>query len=310
MNFPSHPNLVLTPQQLEDWVIQARACARSGRLPTYIAKLAIAQADWFAAHIRLLNGTTYAAGDTQLTFALMSVVKPLLLLYLLETLGDEPVWSRIGLLPSDQAFNSITQLQKDQGFPRNPMLNSGAIALASLMPGGNGGDRCKHLCQWLNQRANCRLTLDTAMLSAVRSLPNERNRAIAQVLAQAGRLASSVAIAIDTYEQICCLAGTVADLSQMGLLLVARQTDIQPAHQRQVVALMATCGMYERSGQFALEVGLPAKSGVSGALLAVVPRCGAIACYSPPLDPAGNSAGGVAFLAQISRALNLSIFGP
>jgi len=310
VNFPSQPNLVLTPQQLEDWMAQARSQAKSGRLPTYIAKLAIAQADWFAAHVRLLNGTTYAVGGTQLTFALMSVIKPLLLLYLLETLGAEPIWSRIGTLPSDQSFNSIAQLQKDQGFPRNPMLNSGAIALASLMPGSSGTERCRYLCQWLNQWAGCRLTLDAAMLSAVRSLPNERNRAIAQVLAQAGRLASSVAVAIDTYEQICCLAGTATDLSQLGRLLVDPHTDLRPAHQRQVVALMATCGMYERSSQFALEVGLPAKSGVSGALLAVVPRCGAIACYSPPLDPAGNSAGGVAFLAQISRALNLNIFGP
>jgi glutaminase len=299
----------ITVSDVEHLVSTSRSYAITGRLPKYIPSFARANPHWFAVHIEMPLDQQVAVGDTEVSFSLMSVVKPLLLLYALERCGDDHVFSTVGTQPSDLPFNSLMQLQADQGVPRNPMLNSGAIALCSLLPGHNGADRCERFRRWLNQQSHARLTLDHGTLSSVKSLPNEQNRAIAQLLGDHGRLHSSVTDAIDTYERVCCLAGTVADLGRLGMLLAQPRATIQPHYCQQVTALMLTCGLYEASSRFAMDVGLPSKSGVSGAILSILPREGAIACYSPPLDSIGNSAGGIYFLQKLSRQFHLSIFG-
>lgn len=285
---------------------QAQVYAHTGRLPDYIPLLAQANAQLVAVGIQTVAGQEYFAGAIDQPFALMSVVKPLLLLFLLEQLGWDTVFDRVGIDPSEQSFHSLAQLNADRGFPRNPMLNSGAIALASMLPGSNGSERSEALRLWLNQTAGSRFVLDTAMLTSVRSLRNEANRAIGEVLLRAGSI-DHVETALDTYNHICCLSGTVADLAQVGLLL-AQPNAIQPINQRAVNALMLTCGLYEASGRFAVRIGLPIKSGVSGALLSIVPGQGAIACYSPTLDATGNSIAGLFLLEQLTQTLNLSIF--
>lgn len=307
MNAPSTQLTALTQTQLESWVAQAKVYAHTGRLPDYIPLLAQANAQLVAVGIQTVEGQGYFAGAIDQPFALMSVVKPLLLLFLLEQLGWDAVFDRVGIDPSEQSFHALAQLNADRGFPRNPMLNSGAIALASMLPGSNGAERSEALLLWLNQASGSRFVLDNAMLSSVRSLRNEANRAIAEVLLRAGYL-DHVETALDTYNHICCLSGTVADLAQVGLLL-AQPNAIQPAHQRAVNALMLTCGLYEASGRFAVRIGLPTKSGVSGALLSIVPGQGAIACYSPTLDATGNSIAGLFLLEQLTQTLNLSVFG-
>lgn len=281
----------------------------TGRLPKYIPSFARANPHWFAVHIEMPFNQQIDVGDAGVVFSLMSVVKPLLLLYALEQCGSEQVFSTVGTQPSDLPFNSLIQLQADQGIPRNPMLNSGAIALCSLLPGQNGADRCERFRHWLNRQCHAKLTLDHGTLSSVKSLPNEQNRAIAQMLGDHGRLYSSVSDAIDTYERVCCLAGTVADLAQLGMLLAQPRATLHLRSCQQVTALMLTCGLYEASSRFAMDVGLPSKSGVSGAILSILPREGAIACYSPPLDSIGNSAGGLHFLQNLARQFNLSVFG-
>ncbi|HEY9636656.1 MAG TPA: glutaminase A [Coleofasciculaceae cyanobacterium] len=296
----------LTQVQLNAWAVQAQTHTEGGQLPDYIPQLAQANSTWFALQIQDIEGQIYTVGDVTLTFPLMSVVKPFVLLFLLEQFG-EAVFSRVGMEPSDQPFNSLTQLQADKGWPRNPMLNSGAIALASLLPGQNARSRCESLCQWLNQRSNSHLFLDELMLASVRSVSNKRNQAIATMLAQSGYL-DAVEIALDTYNHVCCLSGTVADLALLGMLLVHCQGGIKPEHRRTVNALMTTCGLYQASSRFAVQVGLPTKSGVSGAVVCVVPSQGAIASYSPPLDQAGNSKAGLFLLQQLSQALDLSMF--
>jgi glutaminase len=113
---------------------------------------------------------------------------------------------------------------------------------------------------------------------------------------------------LDTYQQICCFSVTVQDLATLGLVLACPHESLSPTYQRMVNALMLTCGLYEDSAQYAVQIGLPIKSGVSGGLLAIIPGEGAIACYSPPLDPAGNSTRGIALLKQLADVLNLSLF--
>jgi glutaminase len=316
--------LTLTQTQLDAWVVEASAFTRLGRLPDYIPLLAKANLHWVAVQLQQVNGKSHSAGEVERPFTLMSVVKPLVLLFLLEQLGWEQVFTHVGMDPSNQSFHSLTQLREDRGFPRNPMINSGAIALAALLPGADGVSRCEALRQWLNQMSGSHLALDEQMLTSVRSLSNEANRAIAELLAKSGYL-GSVETALDTYNQICCLSGTVADLAKLGMLLVAGGAGMQkPAntadsiqnsssalnlqHLKTVNALMLTCGLYEASGRFAVRIGLPTKSGVSGALLSIVPGQGAIACYSPALDSTGNSVAGLFLIEKLAQELNLSVF--
>ncbi|MBV9387154.1 MAG: glutaminase A [Chroococcidiopsidaceae cyanobacterium CP_BM_ER_R8_30] len=298
----------LTQAQLEAWAVQARTHALEGYLPDYIPLLAQANPTWFAVQVKGEGNRLHTFGDTSLSFPLMSVVKPFVLLFLLEQLGRAAVFSQVGMEPSDAPFNSLIQLQADQGWPRNPMINSGAIVLASLIPGQDAHTRCEGLRQWLNQRADCQLFLDKQMLNSVLSLTNERNRALMSLLEQTHHLEAGE-VALDTYNYVCCLSGTVADLSRIGMLLVQGKGVVSPEHSRVVNAIMTTCGLYEASGRFAVQVGLPTKSGVSGAMLSVVPNQGVIACYSPPLDLMGNSKASQFFLQQMVQALRLSVFG-
>lgn len=295
------------PSQLDGWFRAAKALVHQGRLPDYIPKLGKANPNWLAIQLHLGDECVYQAGEVHQSFVLMSVIKPFVLLYLLEHFGPEVVFSWVGMQPSEYTFHSIEQLKADQGFPRNPMINSGAIALAGRIPGTNGTSRCAALGEWLNQLSGARLVLDEAMLASVRSVGNETNRTIAKILAQAGHL-DAINVTLDTYNQICCLAGTVDDLVRLGLLLARPHHQIAAAHRRMVNALMLTCGLYEASGAFAVRIGLPTKSGVSGALLSVIPGTGAIACYSPTLDRSGNSLAGLFLLEKLTQVLALSIF--
>lgn len=297
----------LTQSQLDTWVVQAHAHIQEGQLPGYIPLLAQANPTWLAVQVQSVDGRVHACGDIAQLFPLMSVVKPFVLLYLLEQLGVEAVFERVGMEPSDQPFDSLTQLEADRGWPRNPLINSGAIVLASLLPGKDGPSCCDRLRQWLNHHAGCQLFLDEQMLASVRSAGGKRNRMITSLLTQFSQLDVGET-ALDTYNHVCCLTGTVADLAKLGMLL-ACQGPTLATYRRTVNALMSTCGLYQASGRFAVRLGLPTKSGVSGALLSVVPNQGAIACYSPALDQAGNSLGGLFLLKQLTEALDLSVFG-
>jgi glutaminase len=141
----------------------------------------------------------------------------------------------------------------------------------------------------------------------VRLLGNESNRALATMLRQSGHL-DDIADALDTYNHLCCLGGTVAVAAGLGALLALPQPDIAPRHQGIVTSLMLTCGLYEASGELAVRLGLPTKSGVSGLMVAVVPGAGAIACYSPPIDETGNSVAGLWLLETLAQDFGLNIF--
>ncbi len=295
----------LTTVELSAWVEQAKSQLYQGKVVNRIPLLAVADSYCFAVHICCASGKTLSFGDTVCDFPLMSVIKPFALLYLLEYWGAEKVFQWVGVEPSDAPFNSIEQLIADGGHPRNPMVNSGAITLADKLPGINALRRTLQLCQWLNQLAGCRLKLDEKILASVRSADSQINRTITDYLTQAGYV-TNPDIALDTYEQICCLSGTVEDLARLGKLLACESGLIVPQHRQIVNALMLSCGLYEVSFQYALQIGLPMKSGISGGLLAVVPGEGAIAIYSPPLDNIGNSVGAIAFVEALCQDLHLN----
>ncbi len=306
MKTPTSKLSSLPPEQLADWATEAINRSKSGHIPAYIPLLARAERQGFAVQIRAIDGQILSWGSAAVTFPLMSAVKPFVLLYLLCELGETAVFECVGCDPSEMPFNSLTQLETDKGKPRNPMINSGAIALASLIPGENAVERCQNLGNWLNQQANSELFVDELMLDSVNANPNQNNWDIALAMVESGYLQNSE-IALETYNRVCCLSGTVEDLAKLGMVLVNGGEAIAE-NSRTVKALMATCGLYEASGRFALRVGLPAKSGVSGAMLSVIPGEGAIASYSPPLNKEGNSVGGLFLLEQIAKTLRLSVF--
>ncbi|MEG3877588.1 glutaminase A [Microcoleus sp. herbarium7] len=296
----------LQAEQLDTWATEAINRSKLGQISAYIPLLAQADRQGFAVQIMAVDGQIWSWGSIGQTFPLMSCVKPFVLLYLLCALGETAVFDCVGCEPSQRPFNSLTQLEADRGKPRNPMINSGAIALASLIPGENAEARCENLRIWLNRQANSQLFIDELMLDSVNAVPNQNNWNLALEMVQSGYLQNSE-IALETYNRVCCLSGTVEDLAKLGMVLVGGGEAIWE-NCRTVKALMATCGLYEASSRFATRVGLPAKSGVSGAMLAVIPGQGAIGCYSPPLDKEGNSIGGLFLVEQISKSLRLSVF--
>lgn len=299
---------MLTTAALSRWATQAQAQAAQGQVNQRILALASCDPHLWAVQVDLDGCDRFLGGDMHHSFSLMSVIKPFLLLYLLEQYGMEAVFEWVGTVPSDQPFNSLAQLQADGGFPRNPMINSGAIALSSHLPGSTGCDRADILRQWLNQQAGCQLAVDDHLLASVHTAGREPNQALVECLVQSGQI-QSAEITLDAYERICCLSGSVQDLALLGRLLACESTTVQTAHRCAVNALMLTCGLYEASSTYAVQIGLPMKSGISGALVAIVPHQGAIAAYSPALDNQGNSIAALAFVRLVKQHLALSIFG-
>ncbi len=297
----------ITEADLKVWLQRTQVKSDLGRLPTYIPCLSEIDPELLAVTIQSDRNTAIHVGNVDTTFVLMSLIKPFLLLYLLTHQGSDKIFSRVGVEASDQSFHSVSQLITDRGRPRNPMINSGAISLASLLPGQTATARCEALRQWLNAQAGCQLTLDEFALASVRSLSNESNRSIARLLNQSGYI-EDIDITLETYNHICCLSGSIRELARLGLLLAQTQTAIPHKFQRMVNSVMLTSGLYESSAQYALRIGLPIKSGVSGGLLAIVPRLGSIAIYSPAIDEIGNSVGGLFLLEKIVQHHHLSLF--
>ncbi|MBR8831920.1 MAG: Glutaminase [Chroococcopsis gigantea SAG 12.99] len=284
---------------LSKWFRSAHQLARTGQLPQYIPFLNSPDRQ---NQITLAVGDTfhsiYTTGGQELTFPLMSVIKPFLLFYLLKEFDPGSIASKVGQTPSDYPFNSLRQLREDGGFPRNPMINSGALALTDLLPGDNPCARCENLRSWLDREAGTNLFLSEDVLTSVQSLPNPRNRDLVRELTIHNRLHDPETV-LETYNHICCLSGTIIDLIKLGLLLIesnSPQTGL-------VIDIMASCGLYEASGEFHRRTGLSTKSGVSGIILSIVPHQGVIACYSPPLDRQGNSVAGL-FLVEKLAQLN------
>ncbi|MDB9543367.1 glutaminase [Microcystis aeruginosa CS-1036] len=283
----------LRVEDIQAWIGEVHLLDRKGQTPYYIPVLNRVNPEVFALQIHCLEGEILSWGDETVTFPLMSVIKPFLLLYLLNHLGEDAVFRRVGKQASSYPFNSLTQLQEDSGFPRNPLINSGAIALADLLGGKTPESRCENLLLWLNKMGNCQLFLDRSVLESVHSYPNVHNQALSLELEKNGYISHRY-LALETYNRICCLSGKIADLANLGkLILAAPFGEI-------ILEIMTNCGLYEASEKFAIEVGFPTKSGVSGALLSILSDEGVIACYSPLLNEQGNSVLGLDLLTKLS----------
>jgi glutaminase len=283
---------------------------REGQLASYIPELARADPGWFGVCLATVDGHVYEAGDSRRPFTIQSISKPFVYGLALEDRGHDAVLAKIGVEPTGDAFNSIS-LEPGTGRPLNPMINAGAIAATSLVAGRSHADRVERIRATLSLHAGRPLEIDREVYESERAT-GHRNRAIAHMLRNFDVIAEDPEGPLDAYFQQCSVAVDARSLAVMGATLahggvnpLSGEAVLRREHVESVLAVMTTCGMYDFTGEWVYWVGLPAKSGVSGGILAVLPGKLALSVFSPPLDARGNSVRGVAACRELSRSLDL-----
>lgn len=276
--------------------------------------LARAPADMFGLCIVTTNGAVHAAGDWDVPFPIMSVSKPFVFALILDLIGPEAARECVGVNATGLPFNALAAIERGEGGRTNPMVNPGAVVTTSLVPGATVEDRWAFLLDSLSRFAGRALALDEEVLACALS-SNARNRAIAQLLQSCGLIAGDPAEALELYTRQCSLMVTAKDLAVMGATLgdggvnpLTKKRVIDPESGPRALAVMATAGLYETSGDWLYDVGLPGKSGISGGLVAVSPGKGSLGAFAPRLDDSGNSVKGQLAARFLSRALGLSLF--
>ncbi|HCO44529.1 glutaminase A [Immundisolibacter sp.] len=286
-----------------------------GTVADYIPELAGADPAWFGiAAAGAADGQLFEAGHSGLEFTIQSIAKPFVFGLALEDNGRENVAERVGVEPTGDAFNSIIKLDEGSHRPHNPMVNAGAIATAALLKGDTQVARLNRLLDMFGRYIGRRPKVDVAVFASERHT-GHRNRAIAHLLLNFGMLPPNVEEVLDLYFQACSVLVTARDLAMMAATLanggvnpLTGERALQARYVQDVLSVMYTCGMYDYAGQWAYEVGLPAKSGVAGGVITVVPGRMGMAVFSPPLDSHGNSVRGVAVCRELSRRFGLHCF--
>jgi glutaminase A len=289
----------------------------AGDVATYIPELATADPDRFGIAACTVGGDVVAIGDSDVPFTIQSVCKPFLYATALARLGREAVHARVGVEPSGDAFNSVIRVESGGHRPHNPMINAGAIVIASLLRGAGRGaavnDLMAELGRWSGRDD---LAMDEAVYRS-EAATGDRNRAIAYLMRHLGMLDDPVDDEVDLYFRACSVTVTCRDLAVMAATLAGGGRNprtgtrvASPDAVRDVLTIMSTCGMYDGTGRFAVDVGMPAKSGVSGGVLAVAPGRLGVAVFAPRLDAKGNSLRGVAVVRMAAARRSLHFFDP
>jgi len=284
-----------------------------GTVATYIPELGKADPDDFGISIVTTDGRAFETGDCRRPFTIQSISKPFTFGMALEEFGDERVTSHVGVEPSGDAFNSI-ELQQGSNRAYNPMINTGAITITALLHSRYGDRTFEMLLDRLSAAAGRRLEVDEAVFESERRT-GHRNRAIAHLLLNFGLVHEDADRALDVYFRQCAILVTCHDLATMAATLsnMGRHPGtgapvFEVTSTKRMLAIMFTCGMYDYSGEWAYRVGIPAKSGVSGGIMAVVNRQVGIASYSPRLDVRGNSTRGIEVCIGLAERFGLHAF--
>ncbi|MEU1091391.1 glutaminase A, partial [Streptomyces sp. NPDC005892] len=288
------------------------AGVRQGEVASYIPELPRADPDAFGLALVSMDGHVYSAGEARTLFTVQSVSKPFVYALALAELGLDEVSAWVNAEPSGEAFNAIN-LERGTGRPANAMVNAGALVACSLISDTSDQPRFERILSCLGRFAGRALDVDEAVYRS-ESATGDRNRALAYLVRSAGQLPVDPITATETYFRQCSVRVTAVDLAVMAATLahggvnpVTEDRVVSEEVAAQVLAVMATCGMYDASGEWLLRVGLPAKSGVSGGLIAAGPARFGLASYSPPLDVAGTSVRGRSAFAALSERLGLHL---
>ena len=287
-----------------------------GEVASYIPELARVDAKAFGLVVIDAEGNVAAAGDSETLFSIQSISKVFTLTLALGKVGNR-LWGRVGREPSGSPFNSIVQLERERGIPRNPFINAGAIAVTDVILSGHQPRAALgailRFMQFLADDPS--ITIDEAV-AASEQRTGFRNIALANYMKSFGVLDNPVDFTLGVYFHHCAIAMSCRQLAMAGRFLAQFGSNpstglsvVQPERARRINALMLTCGHYDGSGEFAYRVGLPGKSGVGGGILAIAPGKASIAVWSPGLDASGNSHLGQIALEALSKRLGWSIFG-
>ena len=297
-----------------DEVLQSVAADRTGVLANYIPELAEVDPERLGASIAMVDGELYASGDTDSLFTIQSISKPFVYALALADRGFEKVLDKVGVEPSGEPFNEIS-LEDSSGRPLNPMINAGAITTHSLVGTEtmNPAERMERVISGLSAFAGRSLEVDEAVYSSEIEHAH-RNLAIAHMLRSHDILTENPTGVVEGYTRQCSLLVTVQDLAMMaatlanyGIQPVTGEQVVPKTVVRQVLSVMFTCGMYNAAGDWATQVGIPAKSGVGGGIIGAVPGQLGLATFSPRLDVHGNSVRGVSLFERFSSDMGMHV---
>ena len=285
-----------------------------GAVADYIPALARVDPNLFGFAIVGVNGACHEIGDSGHAFSIQSVAKPFVFALVCQAIGAEVARERIGVNATGLPFNSVMAIELNGDRTMNPMVNAGAIATTSLVPGDTAEAKWRFIQEGLSRFAGRDLALDHEVYAS-EAATNLRNRGIARLLEGYERMYFDALEATDVYTRQCSILVTAKDLAIMGATLadggvnpLTGERVIGPLNCKRVLAILATAGLYERSGDWLYEVGLPGKSGVSGGIVTVAPGKGGLGVFSPPLDEAGNSVRGQCATKYLSEKLGLNLF--
>ncbi|WP_199615055.1 glutaminase A [Paenibacillus alkalitolerans] len=310
-------------QYLQQLIHDIRPYTKEGKVADYIPELAYANPHALGIAVAAPDGALWAEGDVHTPFTLQSISKIITLMVALSEYGPERVFQKVGMEPSVDPFNSIVKLETvDHKKPLNPMINAGAIVIASMLPGRTKEDRLQRIVDMISAiTGNANIQLNEKVFLSERNT-GDRNRALAYFMKSTGVIDPDVNVEemLDLYFQLCSLEVSCIDLARIGLFFAQwglRRNEqgeavqlVQPDIVQIVTTIMVTSGMYNHSGEFFLKVGLPAKSGVSGGIVSFAPNRFGFGIFGPALDFAGNSVAGVRMLQTISGKFQLHLVSP
>ena len=289
-----------------------------GTVASYIPALARVDARQFGIALRTCDGVEASAGDGDVPFSIQSVSKLFTLTLAMQRMGDA-LWERIGREPSGNPFNSLVQLENEQGKPRNPFINAGAIAVADRLVSQAlqaGGSAKADILALMGSLCGEPIAFDDEVARS-EAATGFRNIALANYMRAFGNLDNPVELTLGVYFHHCAIAMSCRQLALAGRYLMARGVNpetgkrvVSPERARRINALMLTCGHYDGSGEFAFRVGLPGKSGVGGGILAIAPGHASIAVWSPGINQRGNSKLGMDALERLAQRAGWSVFDP
>lgn len=297
---------------LEDIHHEVQPLIGRGRIPDYIPPLAAVPANKFGMALQTTDGEAFSIGDAGERFSIQSISK-LFTLTLAFRLAGTSIWKRIGREPSGTPFNSLVQLEYEQGVPRNPFINAGALVVADIILAHEANPKQAYL-SFLQQLVGSSRIECSEPIYRAEILSGHRNRALANLLKDFKNLEHSVEDVLDFYFFQCAVMMSCRELALACLYLAAQGESplagevVNRRHAKRINAVMLTCGTYDAAGDFAYRVGLPGKSGVGGGIVAIVPDKMSLAVWSPALNPAGNSYAGTKALELFTTKTRLSVF--
>lgn len=305
-----------TESELMKLVEEAQKYTEVGKVATYIPALGKADPSTLAVAIYQKDGSCLSAGNISETFTLQSISKVITLALVLMDCGEQHVFSRVGMEPTGDPFNSIVKLETSApSKPLNPMINAGALAVTNMLQGENTDGKLERLLSFIHKLTGNKEISYNEEVAKSEFETADLNRSLCYFMRQHGVIKGDVESLMDLYTKQCAIELNCNDLAKMGYIIGNEGRDpitneqIIPLHIARIVkTFMVTCGMYNASGEFAIKVGIPAKSGVSGGILGAVPYGVGIGIYGPALDSRGNSIAGINLLEALSNRYDLSIF--